>query len=601
MSPPQALRVTVPAVKVEGSPLAPEWADLMTSVVLEMELQLPARLTVRFFDLSDERDLDLPFSLGRSVSISFPSLGGEQVVLGDALVVTEVAIERDLGGTPEIVVVAEDRSHLLAHGHRVATYLDMSASDIVRKLGSEVGLRVDADSTSECYPYVLQSDTDLGFLTTLARRAGFDWWVAGRTLHFKAPATVGPPVEVTLHEDLISLSVRTSSVPTQTVEVRGWDSANTRAIVGTATPPSRPPVAMAGSSGSALQDGHPLTTAQVRPESQAEAEHLATSIAARQTASATEADGEVVGRPTIVPRALVRVTSRAVKGDFAVTRCEHRFTAADGYTTRFVAGDRSPHSLADLLGGGGGVASAHGAFEGFAHLGPAVVTQIGKDDNLGRVKVQLPYMSEIDESHWARVLSAGGGPERGFWFLPEVGDEVLVAFEGGDPRFPVVLGGLYGKVSTPQGELLDGNMVARRAVRSRLGHVLELADGADDTTRHVLIGLGKDGKAGTDYRMRLGEDRFDLELPQGKPIAIKSGTSQITITDKGAISISADEITIAANKSLSIDSPQIKVTAAQEISIATKAGSSVKVGPAGVQVQGKPSTTIKGSPQIMIG
>ena len=53
--------------------------------------------------------------------------------------------------------------------------------------------------------------------------------------------------------------------------------------------------------------------------------------------------------------------------------------------------------------------------------------------DLGRVKVKFPFLSDEDDSHWARVLSAGGGPERGFWFLPEIDDEVssTVYYPGG--------------------------------------------------------------------------------------------------------------------------------------------------------------------------
>src|SRR5690606_25229289 len=177
---------------------------------------------------------------------------------------------------------------------------------------------------------------------------------------------------------------------------------------------------------------------------------------------------------------------------------------------------------------------------------PAIVTQIGNDEFRGRVKVKFPQLSDSDESHWARVLAAGGGPERGFWFLPEVNDEVLVAFEGGDVRHPIVMGGLYGKVSDEK--LVADGKIATRALRSRLGHFMELYDGDKPEERHISFGLGSGGRAGTDYKVRLGEDRFDIEVPSGKPIAIKSGTTQITFTDKGAIDIKGEEISITATK-----------------------------------------------------
>ncbi len=64
----------------------------------------------------------------------------------------------------------------------------------------------------------------------------------------------------------------------------------------------------------------------------------------------------------------------------------------------------------------------------------------------GAVKVRFPYISDTDESYWARVLTPMAGKDRGFYFLPEVDDEVLVAFEQGKLDHPYVLGALWNGV-----------------------------------------------------------------------------------------------------------------------------------------------------------
>ena len=61
-----------------------------------------------------------------------------------------------------------------------------------------------------------------------------------------------------------------------------------------------------------------------------------------------------------------------------------------------------------------------------------VVTNNQDPEGMGRVKVKFPWLSDEDESNWARVAAPMAGKERGFYFLPEVEDEVLVAFEHGD-------------------------------------------------------------------------------------------------------------------------------------------------------------------------
>ncbi len=104
-----------------------------------------------------------------------------------------------------------------------------------------------------------------------------------------------------------------------------------------------------------------------------------------------------------------------------------------------------------------------------------VVTNNQDPDGLGRVKVKLPWLSGDVESHWARVVTPMAGNGRGLYFLPEVDDEVLVAFEHGSPEFPYVLGALWnGKDKAPESN--DDGSNNMRTIKSRSGHVVRLDD-----------------------------------------------------------------------------------------------------------------------------
>ena len=105
-----------------------------------------------------------------------------------------------------------------------------------------------------------------------------------------------------------------------------------------------------------------------------------------------------------------------------------------------------------------------------------VVTNLEDPDGLGRIKVRYPWLLEDSESPWARVVSFMAGGDRGGVFRPEVDDEVLVAFEHGDVRFPYVLGALWnGQDSMPseRGADADNNV---RLIKSRSGHQVVLDD-----------------------------------------------------------------------------------------------------------------------------
>lgn len=104
-----------------------------------------------------------------------------------------------------------------------------------------------------------------------------------------------------------------------------------------------------------------------------------------------------------------------------------------------------------------------------------IVTNNQDPDELGRVKVKIPRISGEDESNWARVVSFMAGLDRGAFFLPEVEDEVLVAFEYGDINMPYVIGALWNGVDTPPETNSDGENNIR-VIKSRSGHVIRLDD-----------------------------------------------------------------------------------------------------------------------------
>ncbi len=104
-----------------------------------------------------------------------------------------------------------------------------------------------------------------------------------------------------------------------------------------------------------------------------------------------------------------------------------------------------------------------------------LVTNNQDPDKWGRVKVKFPWLSDQDESNWARMATPMAGKSRGFYFLPEVDDEVLVVFEQGDVRFPYVIGVLWNGKDLPPIDNGDGKNNLRM-IKSRSGHIIQLND-----------------------------------------------------------------------------------------------------------------------------
>ena len=104
-----------------------------------------------------------------------------------------------------------------------------------------------------------------------------------------------------------------------------------------------------------------------------------------------------------------------------------------------------------------------------------IVTSTDDPDGLGRLKVKYPWLDDQAESPWARVMGPMAGPKRGLLCRPDVGDEVLVAFEHGDMNFPFVLGGVWNATDPPPDHGADGDNNIR-LLRSRSGHQITLDD-----------------------------------------------------------------------------------------------------------------------------
>ena len=172
----------------------------------------------------------------------------------------------------------------------------------------------------------------------------------------------------------------------------------------------------------------------------------------------------------------------------------------------------------------------------------AMVTQNQDDESQCRVKVRYPWHDQPYESYWARLAMPMAGKERGWVLIPEVGDEVLVAFERGDMRFPYVLGALWnGKAKPPFAN--DDGKNDKRALVSRKEHKLLF----DDGTRGVVELAHEKGR-----KIIFDDDGFAVQDEKGNMVKVDSNSGAMTIEAKGQLNIKAVSITIEATGTLEL-------------------------------------------------
>jgi uncharacterized protein involved in type VI secretion and phage assembly len=171
-----------------------------------------------------------------------------------------------------------------------------------------------------------------------------------------------------------------------------------------------------------------------------------------------------------------------------------------------------------------------------------VVTQNKDDDSLCRVKIRYPWHEKPRESYWARLASPMGGDDRGLVMIPEVGDEVLVAFEREDVRFPYVLGVLRnGKEKSPY--VNDDGKNDIRVIKSRKKHYLRFDDGA----KGVVELAHEKGR-----KIVFDDNGFAVQDEKGNVVKVDSNSGAMTIEAKGQLNIKAATITIESTGTMEL-------------------------------------------------
>jgi phage protein D len=586
--------IITPSIKFDSADLPQDWLSALIDLRIERAFQVPTRCTLRFFDPGYKLLKQDKLKLATDVQIGIP----RQAPLA-SVEVTGFAVEQSPGSQPELVVVCHDKSHRLGRATNVVTYTNQTYSAIVQSLASAAGLTAEVTSTSRQLEYVLQVESDLALITELANRVGYDWWVDDNKLLFKPPAA-GETVELAFNKDLLSLSVKASGQRPDSFRVVGWDSQKQAVVdsqpvnASSATlKPSSPFAKLVSTPSSAFGGSAELVSAGLSASTMEEAGELSKALMNRSVATAVTAKGVAKGNAKLKPGTTVSVTGFGpLDGSYHLTEVEHVYRPTIGLQTRFTAGDRTPTTLVDTLNGNG-----HKPMLGtIGHSGLVVgeVTSINDPDKRGRVKVRFSGLSSQDESAWCRLVAVGGGTKRGMVFIPEVGDEVLVGFENGDVRQPVVIGGLYGEKSEiPQWDVDQGKVSARR-ITSRRGHYIEMADGDQADKQHILLMLDNET-----HKLRLGADRFDLELAQGKPLSVKVGDSSIVIADNGDMTLeSGGNINIKAKLKVAIEASSVEILGKSQVSIEAK-GKAALAG-AQVAIDGKAQVAIKATGVVQI-
>lgn len=572
-----------PSISLDGAALSQQWQDALLECKVDLEMLAPGQARLRFVDPGYVLAQSGMLKLGSALGVGVPQAG--TLIAAE---VTDLAVEQRQEENPELVVTALDRSHRMGRGSRVKTYLNASYSDIVSQLARDNGLTPIVHESGSTFEYVLQLSSDLSFLGEMAARTGFEWWVEGTDLHFQKPSA-GSTVELRFGAGLLSFSVRASGCTPGSVEVNGWDREKQEKLSASANRRS-----LAPESEFAEKVADPdrafgpskLLTGGLAAHTQGEVAALSQALFDWAAASSVRAVGVAEVNAALRLGSSVKVVGAGpLAGTYPLTRVEHTYRPGRGFLTRFWSGGRG-------FAASGQGASRYPPLQGPATHHPGLVvgevTSINDPNEAGRVKVRFPGLDESQESAWGRVLSLGGGTKCGSVVLPEVGDEVLVGFENGDPRQPVIMGGLYGgRLKIPNWPVREGKVSARQFT-SRLGHLVEVSDGESAAEQYFMVQL-----AGEEHTLKMSKQETTLSVPAGQALTVKAGATEVSFSTTGDITLKGQNVTIEAQQNLKLKGLGVDVAASTQLQLQGQAQASMKG--AMLQLESEGPASLKGA------
>jgi uncharacterized protein involved in type VI secretion and phage assembly len=539
-----------------GAQLDPKIRDTMLEVRVRDTLLLPSSATIRVADPKGE-NIDTLFEtlgIGKDIEVKTSSTGStatKSIFKGQV-----VAFEPEFGAKgAEIVIRALDKGHKLQRQKKVRTFQQMSASDMVTKIARESGLQASAESTSVVYEFFQQSaETDWDFITRLARVNDYRVFVRDNTLRFEKPdSSAGATIELTWQDNLISFRPRVSGVQQiDTVNVRNWDPKAKQTVTGSATSArtASTPGVQRSKVASDLGGGTTLVANRLAVTS-GEANGIAKSTLQGQADAFAEAEGTCFGNPDVKAGSKVSIKNVGTKfgGTYLVSSTTHLYRGKTGYQTSFQISGRSDRGLLDLL-------HPPAKQDWSANLVVGLVTNNNDPDGMGRVRVKYPSLSDNEESAWARVASVSAGNERGLMMLPQPNEEVIVGFEHGDTRRPVVMGSLFNGKDKPGAELLQGQDGSFALVSNEKAYVHTKKDLEIKSDQKMIVEIA------SDQDMKVKGNATQETTGNGKLKA-----QQYTIEAGGSLTIKGMSVTVEASASLTLKGATVDIQGSGPVNI----------------------------------
>ena len=521
--------------------------------------------------------------VGKKVIMDF----GGTVFVG---VATMVGLHRSGGTHGNIKVTGYSSTFLLESDHTCASWCNKSLSDIVKELTDKAGVQalVNPETKSKLEYECQYEETNFRFIQRLARQYQEWLYYDGQNLVFGKPQA-GSTTKLTYGEELSVLDVCSQtlarpikgssyhSVNDQTYNGQSPDTATGQNTLGQAAFDS----SLALFTTPAVQRAEPRITNKGELDAYFQRRQQSDSAASSFITGESDCRILTVGSIIDVHTAIHTGIGIHVKnsiGTYIITEITHVAGMGDSYQNYFTA---LPSSIPTL--------PCPDVPLPVAHTQQAVIVSNEDPKKLGRVQVKMNWQTGPMQTSWIRVLTPDAGTSdkvatnRGFVFIPEKGDQVMVAFRYDDPNRPFVLGSLFhGKSGTG-----GGSSNKTKSLTTRSGCTITLDDEKGsvtiaDPTGSTII-LNGDNTITIDAKDKITIHSKELEILADEKIRIEAD-SEVEVLGKTSTFEGKSEAKIKSDTSIKEEAATIDI----------KASATLKATGATVDVDGSAMTNIKG-------
>lgn len=475
-----------------------------------------------------------------------------------------------------------DKSAKLTYTRKSALYEKKKDSDVMTQIIADAGLKSKITATSDTARDILRyGTTDWGYLRSVADRSGHVLTVSDGEITSAPPETGANAVlTVTLGRDVISFDARVdATISLGGAKLSAWDSAKQKPVEEAGSDPAALPwgnykpsdlADVLGKREHVVGTPHEIPTAGLKDI--ANARTLRTALAAIQGTCTFQ------GSSRAVPGTIIELVGMGDRfsGDAYVGGVRHLIEQG-AWTTDAILG--LPDNW-NVDSGGFASESAAGLAGPIHGLQIGKVKQLDQDlDKKMRIKVSLPMISTPAPEVWARYAQPYASNTAGIQFMPELDDEVLVAFLNADPNAPVVLGSVHNAKAPQANEATADNFIKAIVTKSGLKMTF------DDDKK--IITLETPGG----HIVTMDDDATAVTLVDSTGNKIEMASGGITMTSPGDISLKADgAIDITATGDASLSGMNVKAEA--QTNISAKGSASAEFSSSG-------QTTVKGG-MVMI-